>query len=49
MADQSDRQTSTFSSYKGKNEFSCELLVKYEIVTNTPKIQVALKKSLKRL
>ena len=48
MADQSDRQTSIFSSYKQKNEFLYELLVKDESVTDTPEIQVALNEFVKK-
>ena len=47
MTDQSDKQTSIFSSYKGKNEFSYWFLVKDESVTNTPEIQADLKEFVK--
>ena len=47
MTDQSDRQTSIFLSYKGKNEFSYMFLVKGESVTNTPKIRIELEKFVK--
>ena len=43
MTDQSDRQTSIFSSYKGMNKFWYKFAVKNERVTNTSKIQTDLK------
>ena len=43
MTDQSDKQTSIFSSYKGENKFWYKFLVKDERVTNTSEMQVALK------
>ena len=43
MADQSDIQTSIFSSYNGMNEFSYEFLVEDESITVTPEIQTDLK------
>ena len=43
MVDQSDIQTSIFSSYMGMNEFWYDFSVKDEKVTNTPEIQVDLK------
>ena len=49
MKDQSDRQTSIFSSYKGRNESSYEFLVKNESVKNTTEIQVALKEFVKNV
>ena len=39
MADQSDRQTSIFSSYKGMNKCSYKFLVKGESVIATSEIQ----------
>ena len=45
MTDQSDGQTSIFSSYKGENKFSYRFLVNNERVTITPEIQVDLKKT----
>ena len=47
MSDQSDRQTSIYSSYKGENKFWYKFLVKDKSVTNTSEIQVALKEFVK--
>ena len=47
MADQSDRQTFIFSSYKGWNEFWYKFSVKGEGVTSTPEIQADLKEFVK--
>ena len=48
MTDQSDRQTSIFSSYKGKNKFWYKFLVKDERVTITSEIRKDLKEFVKK-
>ena len=47
MADQLDKQTPIFSSYKGKNEFTYWFLLKDKGVTVTPEIQAGLKEFVK--
>ena len=48
MTDQSDRQTSIFSSYKGENKFWYKFLVKHERLQFTPEIRKDLKEFVKK-